>query len=138
VDSQNRVFFIAVNGSTVLGGFGTVTMTSPALAKTIKPNGDDHPFGDDHGQDADDLADPNEDLNDDHPNSTFPLALLTGEAVTGTLTFGHGAQLGDSILDGTADGKGCGVTSASGREHAQEMVHHSQIPVSTLSDNSIA
>ena len=100
VDSQNRIFFIAVNGSTVLGGFGTVTLTPLAMAETIKPNGDDDPPGDDHGQDADDLADLNEDLNDDHPNSTFSLTLLTGEAVTGTLTFGHGAQLGDFILDG--------------------------------------
>ena len=96
VDSQNRIFFIAVNGSTVLGGFGTVTLTPPAMAKTIKPNGDDDPPGDDHGQDADDLADLNEDLNDDHPNSTFSLTLLTGEAVTGTLTFGQVHNLGTS------------------------------------------
>jgi hypothetical protein len=100
VDSQNRIFFIAVDGDTVLGGFGTVTLTPPVMNKAIKPNGDDDPPGDDHGQDADDLADLNEDLNDDHPDSTFSLTLLTGEAVTGTLTFGHGAQLGDFDLGG--------------------------------------
>lgn len=100
VDSQNRIFFIAVNGDTVLGGVGTVTLTQPVMNKTSKPNGDDDPPGDDHGQDADDLADLNEDLNDDHPDSTFSLTLLTGEAVTGTLTFGHGAQLGDFDLGG--------------------------------------
>ncbi len=48
------------------------------------PPGDDN--GDDHGQDADDLEDFNEDLNDDHPNATFSLTLLSGEAVTGSLT----------------------------------------------------
>ena len=100
VDSQSRIFFIAVNGTTVLGGFGTVTLTQPVTSEAIKPNGDDDPPGDDHGQDADDLADLNEDLNDDHPDSTFSLTLLTGEAITGTLTFGHGAQLGDFTLDG--------------------------------------
>jgi hypothetical protein len=98
VDSQNRIFFIAEAGSTVLGGFGSVIVTQPLI--NIKRNGDDDPPGDDHGQDADDLADLNEDLNDDHPNSTFSLTLLTGEAVTGTLTFGHGAQLGDFTLGG--------------------------------------
>jgi len=100
VDSQSRIFFIAVNGTTVLGGFGTVTLTQPVTSEAIKPNGDDDPPGDDHGQDADDLADLNEDLNDDHPDSTFSLTLLTGEAITGTLTFGHGAQLGDFTLGG--------------------------------------
>ena len=100
VDSQSRIFFIAVNGTTVLGGFGTVTLTQPVTSEAIKPNGDDDPPGDDHGQDADDLADLNEDLNDDHPDSTFSLTLLTGEAITGTLTFGHGALLGDFTLGG--------------------------------------
>jgi hypothetical protein len=57
-------------------------------------------MGDDHGQDADDLQDFNEDLNDDHPNATFSLTLLSGETVTGNLTFGHGAQLGDFTLNG--------------------------------------
>lgn len=57
-------------------------------------------MGDDHGQDADDLQDFNEDLNDDHPNATFSLSLLSGETVTGNLTFGHGAQLGDFTLNG--------------------------------------
>src|ERR1051325_9395577 len=98
VDSQNRIFFIAVDGSSVLGGFGTVSLTSAAGAIGINKNGDDDPPGDDHGQDADDLEDFNEDLNDDHPNSTFSLTLLSGEAVTGNLTFGHGEQLGDFTL----------------------------------------
>src|SRR4029078_582404 len=63
-------------------------------------NGDDDPPGDDHGQDADDFSDFNEDLNDDHPNATFSLTFLSGEAVTGNLTFGHGAMLGDFTLSG--------------------------------------
>lgn len=108
IDSQNRVFFIADDGSTVLGGFGSVTLATKAdavTAPTTDKNGADdppgHDVGDDHGQDADDLEDFNEDLNDDHPNATFSLTLLSGEAVTGTLTYGHGAQLGDFTLGDT-------------------------------------
>ncbi|MBA3833386.1 MAG: hypothetical protein H0X34_16145 [Chthoniobacterales bacterium] len=107
IDSQNRIFFIAADGSTVLGGFGLVTLPKKAAAVTApatdKNGADDppgHDIGDDHGQDADDLEDFNEDLNDDHPNATFSLTLLSGEAVTGTLTYGHGAQLGDFTLGG--------------------------------------
>jgi hypothetical protein len=100
VDSQNRIFFIAEDGSTVRGGFGTVTLTPPPVAISTNKGGNDDPPGDDHGQDADDLADFNEDLNDDHPDSTFSLTFLSGDAVTGTLTFGHGAQLGTFTLAG--------------------------------------
>ncbi|MBA3963320.1 MAG: hypothetical protein H0X40_15665 [Chthoniobacterales bacterium] len=108
IDSQNRIFFIAEDGANVLGGFGTVTLAAKSAAATApvadKHGADDppgHDVGDDHGQDADDLQDLNEDLNDDQPNATFSLTLLSGEAVTGTLTYGHGAQLGDFTLAGT-------------------------------------
>ncbi len=108
IDSQNRIFFIAADGSNVLGGFGAVTLTSGAAAlkaPVTDKHGDDDPpggdRGDDHGQDADDLEDFNEDLHDDHPNATFALTLLSGESVTGNLTYGHGAQLGDFTLAGT-------------------------------------
>lgn len=108
IDSQNRIFFIAADGSNVLGGFGAVTLTAGAAAlkapATDKQGDDDPPGddrGDDHGQDADDLEDFNEDLNDDHPNASFSLTLLSGESLTGTLTYGHGAQLGDFTLAGT-------------------------------------
>jgi|KBSMisStandDraft_5_1062788.scaffolds.fasta_scaffold48783_2 hypothetical protein len=107
IDSQGRIFFIAADGDTILGGFGSVTATqlaSKAAKITTDDHGDDdppgHDMGDDHGQDADDLQDFNEDLNDDHPNATFSLTLLSGETVTGNLTFGHGAQLGDFTLNG--------------------------------------
>ncbi len=40
-------------------------------------------------------------MNDAHPNATFALTLLSGESLTGTLTYGHGAQLGDFTLAGT-------------------------------------
>ena len=103
VDSQNRIFFIAVDGNSVLGGFGSVTLASAASPQAnvaTDKHGDDDPPGDDHGQDADNIQDFNEDLNDDHPNATFSLTLLTGETVTGNLTFGHGAQLGDFTLNG--------------------------------------
>ena len=100
VDSQNQIFFIAENGPSVLGGFGTITVTPATQAISTDKNGDDDPPGDDHGQDNDDLADFNEDLNDDHPNATFSLTLLSGESVTGNLTFGHGAFLGDFTFGG--------------------------------------
>jgi len=100
VDSQNQIFFIAENGSNVLGGFGTVTVTPVIKAISVNKNGDDDPPGDDHGQDNDDLADFQEDLNDDHPNATFSLTFLSGESVTGNLTFGHGAFLGDFTFGG--------------------------------------
>jgi len=100
VDSQNRIFFIAEDGTTVRGGFGAVMRTPAAKALKTDKGGNDDPPGDDHGQDADDLADFNEDLNDDHPDSTFSLTFLSGEAVTGSLTYGHGAQLGTFTLSG--------------------------------------
>jgi hypothetical protein len=116
IDSQNRIFFVAVNGDTVLGGFGSVALPQTKMAAqqgADDPPGDDrggsgggdddppgHDFGDDHGQDNDFVASFNEDLNDDHPTATFSLTLLTGEAVTGKLTFGHGTQLGDFTLNG--------------------------------------
>ncbi len=100
IDSQNQVFIIVEDGSTVRGGLGTVAIAPAAAAVSIKKGGNDDPPGDDHGQDADDLEDFNEDLNDDHPNATFALTLISGEAVSGNLTFGHGAQLGDFTLGG--------------------------------------
>lgn len=100
VDSQNQIFFIVEDAGNVRGGFGAVTITQAARSVAIDKGGDDDPPGDDHGQDNDDLADLNEDLNDDHPNATFALTLLSGESVTGNLTFGHGAFLGDFTFGG--------------------------------------
>jgi hypothetical protein len=107
IDAQGRIFLTIIDGNTILGGFGSVTATQ-LVKKADKVTTDDHgsddppghDMGDDHGQDADNLQDFNEDLNDDHPNATFSLTLLSGEAVTGNLTFGHGAQLGDFTLNG--------------------------------------
>ena len=79
VDSQNQIFLIAEDGSNVLGGFGAVAVTPVIKAISMNKHGDDDPPGDDHGQDNDDLADFNEDLNDDHPNATFSLTFLSGE-----------------------------------------------------------
>jgi hypothetical protein len=100
IDAQNQIFLIVEDGSTVRGGFGSVTVAPVVAAIRTNKGGDDDPPGDDHGQDADDLEDFNEDLNDVHPNATFSLTLLSGEAVTGSLTFGHGAQLGTFTLAG--------------------------------------
>ena len=77
-----------------------MAVTPVIKAISIDKHGDDDPPGDDHGQDNDDLADFQEDLNDDHPNATFSLTFLSGESVTGNLTFGHGAFLGDFTFGG--------------------------------------
>ncbi len=102
VDAQSQIFFIVEDAGGVRGGFGAVTGTPLLKAITTDKHGDDDPPGDDHGhgQDNDDLADFNEDLNDDHPNATFSLNFLSGETVTGNLTYGHGAFLGDFTLGG--------------------------------------
>ena len=107
IDAQSNIFFIATDGSNIRGGFGTVERATTAKALTVPvtdKHGDDdppgHDLGDDHGQDDDDLADFNEDFGDDHPNVSFALTLLSGETVTGSLTYGHGVQIGEFVLDG--------------------------------------
>jgi hypothetical protein len=128
VDAQKNIFMIAKQGATVLGGFGTITVSaSPSPSPTASPtatasatpsatpgatSADDH--GNDDGgcdnsgpgggchdfEDEDEREDHHLDDNDHSFNATFTLTLVTGQTVTGHLTVSHGLLLGDFTLDG--------------------------------------
>jgi hypothetical protein len=113
VDAQKNVFMIAKQGSTVLGGFGTITVTpSPSPSPTATPSpgavtprldhGSDD--GDDNGghefEDEDEKEDHNLDDNSHSFSATFTVTFVTGETVTGHLTVSHGLLLGDFTLNG--------------------------------------
>jgi hypothetical protein len=125
VDAQKNIFLIAKQGTTVLGGFGTVTVTasptpsptpSPSATATaspsatasnapgIKDHGGDDGGGDDRGghefEDEDEREDHHLDDNDNQFNATFTITFVTGEVVTGHITRSHGLLLGDFTLNG--------------------------------------
>ena len=129
VDAQKNIFMIAKQGATVLGGFGTITVTTPSPTPTASPSasasatpsatpsatassnttpvtrdhgGDDG--DDDHGghefEDQDEREDHNLDDNSRSFSATFTLTFVTGETVSGHLTISHGLLLGDFTLNG--------------------------------------
>ena len=115
VDAQKNVFMIAKQGGTVLGGFGTITVTptaSPTPTATpsatmgptsINDHGGDDGGGDGRGhefEDQDEREDHNLDDNSHSFSATFTLTFVTGETVTGHLTVSHGLLLGDFTLNG--------------------------------------
>ena len=111
VDSQKNIFMIAQQGTTVLGGFGTITVTpsaspSPTPSPTPSPHANNSiaSGGDDNGghefEGNDEKEDHNEDANSESFSATFGLVFVTGETVTGHLTFSHGLLLGDFTLNG--------------------------------------
>lgn len=115
VDAQKNIFLVAKQGATVLGGFGTVTLTpsaspSPTATPTPSPHPlvgiskNDDPPGDDNGGHENEGDDEREDHNlDDNSQSfsaTFTVTFVTGEIVTGHLTVSHGLLLGDFTLNG--------------------------------------
>jgi hypothetical protein len=124
IDARKNIFMIAKNGATVLGGFGTVTVTpsaspSPTASPTAtaspsaSPTSTDHDGDDDDGcdnsgpgggcsefEDEDEREDHHLDDNDDHFSATFTVTFVTGEIVTGHLTRSHGLLLGDFTLNG--------------------------------------
>ncbi len=118
IDAQQHIFLLAKNDTSVIGGFGNVTLTpAPTAAKAAssRGGGDDDPSpspspsaspGDDdhHGghefEDEDEQEDHDEDLHAEQFNATFTITLVTGETVTGNLTFSHGLLLGDFTLNG--------------------------------------
>jgi hypothetical protein len=121
VDAQKNIFMIAKQGATVLGGFGTITVTTPSPTPTASPSATasatpsatvsansadvirDH-GGDDGGghefEDEDEREDHNLDDNSHSFSATFALTFVTGESVTGHLTISHGLLLGDFTLNG--------------------------------------
>jgi hypothetical protein len=118
VDAQKNIFMIAKQGATVLGGFGTITVTTPSPTPTATPSatasansadlirdhGGDDGGGDDNGghefEDEDEREDHNLDDNAHSSSATFALTFVTGESVTGHLTISHGLLLGDFTLNG--------------------------------------
>ena len=114
VDAQKNVFMVARQGATVLGGFGTITVTTPSPTPTATPSATasanssdvirDH-GGDDGGgghefEDQDEREDHNLDDNSHSFSATFTVTFVTGETVTGHLTISHGLLLGDFTLNG--------------------------------------
>ncbi len=113
VDAQKNIFIIAKQGVTVLGGFGTIAVTTPTATPTPSPSANS---ADDHGDDGDDDCDnsgpgsscEDEDEREDHHldpedhsfSATFTLTFVTGETVTGQLTISHGLLIGDFTLNG--------------------------------------
>jgi len=109
VDAQKNIFMIAKQGATVLGGFGTITVT-PSATPTPSPSAnsaDDH--GGDDGcdnsgsgscEDEDEREDHDLDPDDHSFSATFTLTFVTGEMVTGHLTIDHGLLVGDFTLNG--------------------------------------
>ena len=119
VDAQKNIFMIAKQGATVLGGFGTITVTpspsptpsaTPTATPTATPSAtmgpavtDDHGSDDGGGhefEDGDEREDHNLDDNSHSFSATFTLTFVTGETVTGHLTVSHGLLLGDFTLNG--------------------------------------
>src|SRR4051812_8455154 len=126
VDAQKNIFMIAKQGATVLGGFGTITVTTPSPTPTASPSatasatpsatasansgdvirdhGGDDGGGDDRGghefEDEDEREDHHLDDNAHSFSATFALTFVTGESVTGHLTISHGLLLGDFTLNG--------------------------------------
>jgi hypothetical protein len=121
VDAQKNIFMIAKQGATVLGGFGTITVTaspspsptaSPSPSATASPSPTATPSAtsiDDHGsddggghefEDGDEREDHNLDDNSHSFSATFTVTLVTGQTVTGHLTVSHGLLLGDFTLNG--------------------------------------
>jgi hypothetical protein len=87
VDSQGNIFLIGMQGSNIVGGFGTVTI------QQASSGGDD--------EDSDEKEDRDEDSNSAMFTGTFNITGLNGETITGTLTFGHGTINGSITINGT-------------------------------------
>jgi hypothetical protein len=139
VDSQKNMFLLAKQGSTVLGGFGTISLTScaqttptPSPTATVSPTATPTPSATesptatpgstptptphmraDHGsddgsndggdhqfEDQDEREDHHEDADAEQFCADFTVTLVSGQIVTGHLTFSHGLLLGDFTLNG--------------------------------------
>ena len=115
VDAQKNVFMIAKQGATVLGGFGTITVTTPAATPSPSPTASPSINGaNDHGddddcdssgsgnscEDEDEREDHHLDPEDRSFSATFTVTFVTGETVTGHLTISHGLLVGDFTLNG--------------------------------------
>jgi len=122
IDSQNNIFLTGKHGTTTIGGFGTITIVpdatptptasatptgtptaSPTATPTVTPTATATPTatpGGDDDEDDDDDQDHNEDGNGPTVHATFTLTLVTGETITGDLTFNHGVIFGTFTWNG--------------------------------------
>ena len=114
VDARKNIFMIAKQGATVLGGFGTIAVTTPTATPTPSPSAnstDDHGDGRDDDdcdssgpgntcEDEDEREDHHLDPDDHSFSATFTLTFVTGETVSGHLTLSHGLLVGDFTLNG--------------------------------------
>ncbi len=125
IDSQGNIFLTGKHGTNTIGGFGTITITSNASpTPTATPTATASPTATPSatatatatatptatptgtpsatpGEDEDDDQDGNEDANHQSIDATFTITLVSGETVTGNLTFSHGVIFGSFTWNGT-------------------------------------
>jgi hypothetical protein len=125
IDSQGNIFLTGKHGTNTIGGFGTITITSNASpTPTATPTATASPTATPSatatatatatptatptgtptatpGEDEDDDQDGNEDANHPGIDATFTVTLVTGETITGNLTFSHGVIFGSFTWNGT-------------------------------------
>lgn len=86
VDSQGNIFMIGRQNNVLIGGFGNITV------QCSQHSGD--------ADDDDDDDDEHEDENSQICTGSFTLTLTNGNAVTGTVRFGHGTFAATFTLNG--------------------------------------
>lgn len=125
IDSQGNIFLTGKHGTNTIGGFGTITITSNASpTPTATPTATASPTATPSatatatatttptatptgtptatpGEDEDDNQDGNEDANHQSIDATFTITLVSGETITGNLTFSHGVIFGSFTWNGT-------------------------------------
>ena len=72
----------------------------PSPSASVSPSVSPSPTPEEEEEDADENEDKNEDANSQSIHATFTLTLVTGEVVTGQLTFNHGVIVGSFPLNG--------------------------------------
>src|SRR5256885_3040958 len=125
IDSRGNIFLTGKHGTNTIGGFGTITITSnasptptasptatptatPSATPTATATATASPTATPTAtptaspdQDVDDDQDDNEDANSPSVTATFTVTLVTGETITGNLTFNHGVIFGSFTWNGT-------------------------------------
>ena len=119
IDAQSNIFMVTKQGTTVLGGVGTISAIQPVASPTPTPsptphgivgNGGEPEPGDDHGghdgrgrhgaEDNDQAEDHHEDEHAPAFTASFSVTFVTGQVVTGHLVLSHELLLGDFVLNG--------------------------------------
>lgn len=117
IDSQGNIFLTGKHGQTTIGGFGTITIVpdttptpTPTATPSATPEATPTPTSTptatptatpgEGEEDEDDQVDHNEDPNARMIHATFTLTLVTGEIITGDLTFNHGVIFGTFTWNG--------------------------------------